>query len=601
MVRTSDNGVTRRTVRAPLALVVGGLALAFGCKGNGAPPKPSSLPAASAIATAADAPLGDVTLQSALEAAWDGDFVLCYKRARTALSIAPDDIESMELTMRCAYAQRNLPEAVAWVKSAYGSKANASVVAYGLGLGALLRGEIGEARKSFEKLAPTVPVAAYHAALAAQIDDDGIAADRFAAMYVKANPTDAAGRVLQTDVVCAIDLARCNAALETVKSSDDDDTAIARRLGAAMSGPVSVPRARLAALTKDADVLGSPAFNDALSLATALREGADPAMVLVRSPRSGRPEPGPGVDLVRLARPIGRMPFATRVVQLASLGDAAAPAAHARMSALFPSELATWRLARRWEKTAAAARKELERSPYTRWRAVVATTLARPDESCELSMAFPWTDRGPIATAVRARCEISLDPPRGRKIADARLSVSPFGQLDVEVAIEGESATHDAVALESLARTIAKIAPSSTLVATALWAAGDAAPKKKAHALWSEALTQTAYDPLVTRRLLQKYVDAHDVPRARMLLTQALVESPNDAFLCGVLGEILLHDGKAAEALPWLTKSCVSARARKEQEVLGNTLSSLASAVAKAKSPADKAARDAALKCAKGE
>ena len=71
------------------------------------------------------------------------------------------------------------------------------------------------------------------------------------------------------------------------------------------------------------------AFNDALGLATVLREGADPATILVRSPRSGRPEPAPGVDLVRLARPIPRLPFATRVVQLASLGDAAAGAAFA--------------------------------------------------------------------------------------------------------------------------------------------------------------------------------------------------------------------------------------------------------------------------------
>lgn len=599
MVRSNENGVTRRTVRAPL-VVGAALALAFGCMGARTK-TPSALPAASAMASAPEPQLGDVTLQSALEAAWDGDFVLCYKRARTALSIAPDDLESMELTMRCAYAQRNLPEAIAWVKSAYAKRTTAPVVTYGLGLASLLRGEIGDARKAFEKLANDVPVAAYHAALAAQVDDDGVAAERFAALYVKANPTDAAGRVLQTDTLCAIDIARCNAALELVKSTDDDDTAIARRLGAALAGPVSVPRARLIALTKDADVLASPAFNDALALATVLREGSDPATVLVRSPRSGRPEPGPGVDLVRLARPIPRLPFATRVTQLAALGDPAAPAAHARMSALFPSELATWRLARRWEKTAASARKELERAPYTRWRAVMATTLARPDESCELSMAFPWTDRGPIATAVRARCEISLDPVRGRKIADARLSVLPFGQLDIEVAIEADSIAKDAAALELLGRNVAKIAPASTLVASALWAAGEAASKQKAHALWSEALSLTAWDPLLARRLLQKYVDAHDVPHARMVLAQALVESPWDSFLCGVLGEILLHEGKASDALPWLTKSCVSARARREQDILGNTLSSLASAVAKAKSPADKPAREAALKCARGE
>lgn len=559
---------------------------------------------AARLAAVPEPQLGDVTLQSALEAAWDGDFLQCYKRARTAVSIAADDLEAMELTMRCAHAQRVLPEAISWVRSSYAKRLDAPVVQYALGVATLLRGELGEARKVLDKVAPHAPAAAYHAAIAAQLDDDVLSADRWISVYVKANPTEPAGRVLQTEIICAIDLVRCNAALETIKSTDDDDAAIARRLGAAVAGPVAVSRARLAALAKDADVLGSPAFNDALTVAAALREGSDPAIVLVRSPRSGRPEPGPGVDLVRLARPTARLPFATRVVQLATLGDPAAPAMFSRMSALFPTELSTWRLARRWDKTATAARKELERSAFTRWRGVVATTLARPEESCELIGAFAWSDRGPIATSTRARCEIALDPVRGRKIADARLSVTPFGALDVEVAIEGEAAVKDAAALEALARSIAKIAPSSTLVAAALWAAGDAAsavPGKKSHALWAEALAQTAYDPLVARRLLQKYVDHKDVPRSKAVLGPALAESPNDAFLSGVQGEILLHEGKVGESLPFLTRSCLLARARREQDVLANTLVSLNAAIAKSKSAAEKPAREAGAKCAKGE
>lgn len=607
MHRSSESGVTRRAggegraKRLRAAAAASTLAFALGCGGRAPVVRPSPLPAASTIAAAPEAPLGDVTLQSALEAAWDGEFVLCAKRARTALSIASDDLETMELTMRCANAQRGLPEAVAWVKSAYAARSKAPVVRFGLALATLLKGDIAEARRELEMLAPEVPIAAYHAALAAQIDDDGVAAEKYAALYVKANPTDPAGRALQTEMLCAIDLARCNAALETVKSTDDDDSAIARRLGAAFVGPVAASRTRLLALTKDAETLSAVAFNDAFGVAAALREGADPATVLVRSPRSGRPEPGAGVDLVRLARPIARVPFATRVTQLAAVGDPAAGAMHGRMSALFPSELSTWRLARRWDKTATAARKELERAPYTRWRAVVATTLARTDEFCELSMAFPWTDRGPIANAARARCELSLDPTRGRKIADARLAVLPYGQLDVEVAIEGQVATKDAPALAALARGVAKLAPASSLPGAALWAAGEVSPKKGAHAYWTEALALSAWDPALSRRLLQKYVDARDIPRARLVLAQALVEAPLDAFLCGVLGEILLHDGKAGEALPWLTKSCVSARARKEQDVLANTLSSLSTAVSKAKSPSDKTAREAALKCAKGD
>jgi hypothetical protein len=567
---------------------------------------PSSAPVAATAphpapsTSAPEAPLGEVTLQAALEAAWDGDFVLCYKRARTAVSIAHDDLETMELTMRCAAAARVLPEAVAWVRSAYSLKLASPVARYGLGVATLLRGELGESRKILEKLALEAPVAGYQAAVAAQTDDDLVAAEKSIALYVKANPSDPAGRLLQTEIVCALDLARCAPILETVRSTDDDETAIARRLGAGLAGPISPSRARSFVLSKDADAINSAAFSDAYSLATTLREGSDPATILVRSPRSGRPEPSPGVDLVKQARPICRLPFATRMIQLAALGDAAAVTMHARMIALFPTELGTWRLAKRSDKTAIAARKELEKSAPVKWRATVASLLARPDEACDLSMSFPWTDRGPLATSVRARCELSLDPARGRKIADARLAVLPYGQLDVETAIEGEAAVKDPVALEELARKIAKVAPTSSLVASALWAAAETGAKKP-HILFGEAMVQVSYDPHFTRKLLRKYVDQHDVPRAKLTLAQALVEAPFDAFLCGVQGEIMLNEGKPAQALPWLTKACVSARARKETEVLSPVLASLSSAINKTKGAKDKVARDAALKCAKGD
>jgi hypothetical protein len=158
----------------------------------------------------------------------------------------------------------------------------------------------------------------------------------------------------------------------------------------------------------------------------------------------------------------------------------------------------------------------------------------------------------------------------------------------------------DAAALEALARTLIKNAPTTTMPALSLWAAGEGGAKKS-HALFAEAVALTGWDPLFSRRLLQKYLDTHDVAHAKSVIPEALVEAPIDPFICGVFGEILLHEGKASEALPWLTKSCVSARARREQDVLGNTLASLASAVAKAKAPKDKPARDAALKCAKGD
>ncbi len=591
----------RRLAAAGIGLLATAATVAMGLLACPSPvARPPDPPPLVGSPSASVEPLGEVTLQSALEAAFDGDFMLCYKRGRTALSIAPDDLETMELTMRCAHAQRVLPEAVAWVRSAYAPRVTAPVVRYGLALAALLRGELGEARKAFEKLAPEAPAAAYHAALAAQLDDDVQAADRFITVYVKAFPTDPAGRVLQSEIVCALDLVRCGALMDTIGSSDDDETAVARRLGAALSAPVSPSRTRLTMLAKDADTLGSVAFADAFSVAAVAREGNDPATILVRSPRSGRPEPGPGVDLVKLAHPIARLPFATRVHQLAVLNDPAVSTALTRMIALFSTELSTWRQARRFERTAVLARKELEKSAPVRWRTFAATFFARPDEICDLASTLPWTDRGPIATSTRAKCEITLDSGRGRKIADARLAVLPYGALDVETAIEGLVAAKDAVALEALARQIAKIAPASSLVAMALWAAADAGAKK-APALYAEAIAQVSADPVWSRRLLRKYVDAHDVPRAKMTLAATIPESPLDSFLCGVQGEILLHDGKPGDALPWLTKSCVSARARKEQDVLASTLSSLASAVGKAKETKDKPARDAALKCAKGE
>ena len=92
---------------------------------------PATAPSASA---SVDVPLGEVTLQAALEAAWDGDFLLCYKRARTAMIIAPDDLETLELTMRCAHAQHALWDAVNWARTTYAKRP--IVQRYALGVAA---------------------------------------------------------------------------------------------------------------------------------------------------------------------------------------------------------------------------------------------------------------------------------------------------------------------------------------------------------------------------------------------------------------------------------------------------------------------------------
>ena len=103
-----------------------------------------------------------------------------------------------------------LPEATGWVRTAYSKRLQAPVVRYGLGVAALVRGDIGEARKTLDKVENEAPVAAFHAALAAELDDDVIAAEKHIALYAKSNPADPAGRAVQTEIVCALDLAKCN-------------------------------------------------------------------------------------------------------------------------------------------------------------------------------------------------------------------------------------------------------------------------------------------------------------------------------------------------------------------------------------------------------
>lgn len=586
---------------APLVALVAPVAVLAACPRTPVrrPPPPPSASASSS--GSADVPLGEVTLQSALEAAWDGDFVGCHQRARTALSIAPDDLETMELMMRCAAARKALPEAVAWVKSAYAVRLAAPVTRYGLGIAAALRGDLVEARKTLEKLVAEAPAAAYQAALVAQIEDDPLNAERFARIYVASRPTDPAGRELHTRVVCALDLVRCQQAIETIKSNDDDETATARRLGAAVATPFIPSRDRLSLLAKDAEGIGATAWADHYALTATVREGGDPAALFVRSPRSGRPEPAPHVDLVREARPVPRLPFHTRVAQLGVLNDPAVTLAWSRMAALFPNELATYRLAARWEKTASQARKDLEKNVMVRFRAVLASPLATKDEACELTQGFSWSDRGPVVSALRVRCEASLDPTRARKIGRARLDVLPFGVYDVEAALDAELAGKpDPKSIENLVRHVMKTIPQSTFAERGFVAAGDLS--KKPYTLWTEACAQVSWDPSCARRVLRRYVELKDVTHAKAVLAQALVEAPLDAYLCGVQGEILVTDGKSSDALPWLTKACVGARARREHEVLQSTIATMHVALAKTSGqPSTKAAREPALKCMKGE
>ena len=74
----------------------------------------------------------------------------------------------------------------------------------------------------------------------------------------------------------------------------------------ALASDVVTPRAKLSRLSKEADAIHAAAYSDALAVTAAVREGGDPGVVGVRSPRSGRREPGPGVDLVTEARPMSK-------------------------------------------------------------------------------------------------------------------------------------------------------------------------------------------------------------------------------------------------------------------------------------------------------
>ena len=592
----------RLPMRASLLVVVmvGLCAMLTGCP---SPPKKAVSrppPKAAPVSTLVlEVPLAEITNQFVLEKAWDGKFEDCHRYAQVAMSIAADDLETMELMMRCASARKLLWQAEAWVRSAYAVRLASPVARYGLGLGRLLRGDPKGARKILEPLGAEAPVAYYHAAIAAQIDDDAIAAEKLFGLYLKHTPNDPVGRLLQAEIVCSVDLQRCAAIQDTIRSTDDDETVVARRLGAGLGAGAAVNRQTLDRLAKDASAFGATSFDDAYVVAAMAREGGDPA-IFVRSPRSGRAEPG-NSDLARDARPMQRLPFVTRVHQAFVRNDQAALPLYGQMLSLFPVELATYRLARRFgEKAMGLVRKEMENANQTLWRVVVASTIARSDEVCTLTTGLPWTDRGPIATSMRARCEIVTDATRGRKIAEDRLNAPPFGWLAVETAIEGVANVNDAIALEGLAHRVAKIAPMSMLVPAALWSAAEHTAKneKRVYTLLSEALQTSAYDPAFARRVLRRYVAARDVDRAKLAIAQALFEAPLDAYLCGVQGVILLEEKQPTPALAWLTKSCVSARARREKEILDDTIPAILLAAPKSK---DKPAKEAALKCVKAE
>jgi tetratricopeptide (TPR) repeat protein len=569
------------------------IALAFALSGCPRPPPPPP-PPPPVVVKKEEPPLKEVTLQMGLEAAWDGEFALCFKYAKTAITIAADDLESMELMMRCARASGGLADAEKWVREAYAARMGAPVVRYGLAIVATLRGDASGARKLLEKLAEEAPVAAYQGALAAVLEDDWAAADKLAAAYVKARPDDPDGRALQARIACVLDVARCGA-LQASLADDDADEAL--RLGAALGSEPVTTRAKLTALSKEAEQVHAPAYSDELAVLASVREGGDPGLVGVRSPRSGRREPGPGVDLVTEARPMSKLPFATRVTQAVSIGDANAATYFGRLLALFPTDFATYQLAAESDRTLPYARAFLEEQASGRWRVYAASFLVTTEQVCDLTNSMSWKDQGPIASSIRRRCDIALDKPRGRALADARLSVSPFGVLDVRAAIEGEATMRDATALEALARRLQKVAPSSQLVVEALWAAADAGHKKGA-ALQQEALTLSTYDPTLARKQLRRYVDRSDWKGARALLGPALAEAPSDAFLCGVQGELLMQEGKHDAALPFLTRACTSARARRDSDVLATTFNDLWTALPKAK---DKSAKDAASKCLKGD
>jgi len=585
----------RRRARSILALLLTLLFVA--CGSSAPPPKVAKKAPKKAAIPKTDIPLAEITNQFLLDKAWDGKFDDCQRYGQVAMAIAADDLETMELYLRCASAHGTLWQAEAWVRSAYAVRLSSPVVRYAEGIARMLRGDPGTARKIFEKLGKEAPAAWYQAAIAAQIDDDSLAAEKDVEAYVKAVPNDPAGRMLQAEIVCASDLARCQAMLDTVASTDDDDTVVARRLGAGLGGYGAVTRKTLERLSKEAGAISAPAFDDAYSVAAMSREGGE-VTVFVRSPRTGRGEPGPNVDLVRDARPMKRLPFATRVRMALVHNDPAAGAWYAHMLALFPTELATYDLARTNDKLEQIVRKTMENAAGVRWRVVAASLLAHSDELCPLVAGFPWTDRGPIATSTRARCEMVADAARGRKIADDRLNAPPFGVIDVETAIEGEVLQKDDAALVALAKRIAKSAPTSLVVSDAYFAAGELLAKKQAAPVLAQALAASAYDPTIARRVLHRYVEAHDVDAAKATIKPSLLEAPLDAYLCGVQGEILLNAGKSNDALQFLTKSCTSARARHEKDILDDTLAMIPIAAVKSK---DKAAKEAAWKCAKGD
>jgi hypothetical protein len=581
--------------RLPAAALAIPIALALSLGGCPRPlPPPPPPPVVVKKVPKPEPPLQDVTLQMGLEAAWDGEYALCFKYAKTAITISADDLESMELMMRCGRASGALGDAERWVREAYAARLGAPVVRYGLAIASMLRGDAAAAEKLLERLAEEAPVAAYQGAIAATLADDWATADKLAAAYVKARPNDPDARALQTEIACVLDVGRCGSIQKSIADDDEDEWV---RLGAVLASDVVATRAKLARLSKDADQIHAAAYSDALGVAAAAREGGDPGVVGVRSPRSGRREPGPGVDLVTEARPMSKLPFATRVAQSVAINDVNVPTYFGRLLALFPTDFSTYAVAARSDRTLPFARAFLEEQGSGRWRVYAASWLVTSEQVCDLTNSMSWKDQGPLASSIRRRCDVALDKKQGRALADARLTVSPFGVFDVRAAIEGEAAVRDPIALEALARRIAKLAPGSQLVVDALWAAAEAG-HKRAPALFQEALVLSGYDPALVRRLLRRLVERSDWKAVRATLPPALAEAPADAFLNGVQAELLMQDGKYDASLPYLTRACTSAKARRDTDILATTYNDMWSAIPKAK---DKNAKDAATKCLKGE
>jgi hypothetical protein len=477
------------------------------------------------------------------------------------LTLWPEDLETVEVGLRCASAQNDMKPFARWL--AENTPKNSLTIRFAESLQLLLSGQVNLAFQGFDAIAARTPAASYLGAVAAQLDDSPTDAARLIDAYVRARPLDPAGYRLQAEIACGSKLDDCEKSLETTDSQDTNPILIARRIGVSQIDGVSLSRANFEQLARDAESVKATSEADRLSLWVKLRSGGDPLDVLIRSPRSGRPEPSNTSDVAFAAVPMSRLPFRARVEQMIAAGNVeGAAAAYRRMLQMFATEVGTWHFASTNPALRDVAKKVLADLGIGRWKAISASTFVSPAEACELIGGLASSDAGPLSAHLRLLCKFALVSDDSAMIA----AIADHNSLvDFEFAIDWLHNEKRAVKLQSLLDTFGKRIAKSSAAINGRFYLGEL--KKQSSAQLS-TLQASSYPPALVHTLLASWVAKREIKAVRVLLPLALAESPEDAYYLGLLGELQMQDGHLEDAMDTLSRSCKSARRRHDDASL---------------------------------